>query len=249
MLALDVRDRVEVAGEGLLDLGPLVVLEPPHAGAGREVTLGALHGRDTRQQGNPRLHPRVQQHVVQHALGVLEREPELAVLVAGRERAHLVEVRLGVRPDHPLDRVVRQRLGEPEQRQRRRHPPQVPGEVAEERLVEVVDVEHEDPGGVHVRAEVLGVQVALDPHATGALVGPRVLELHHVRVEERRAAAVERERRRRHLAELAPERARVGLDQLAERVGEHARRSPRCARRRPSRARRASSRQQIVARD
>ena len=158
---------------------------------------------------------------MQHAIRVLERQPVLVVAVAGRERAHLVGVGASVARDHPLDRVVRQRLGEPEQRQARRHPPNVPREVAEVRLVEVVHVEHEDAHRVHVRAEVLRVQIALDPHAPGAVVRPWVVEPHHVRVEQRSAAAVERERRRRHLAELAPERARVRLDQVAERVGEH----------------------------
>ena len=185
------------------------------------MALGALDGRGRVEQRDARLQPRPQQHRVQHAVGVLEREPVLAVAVAGRERPHLLEVRAAVGLDHALDRLVRQRLGEAQQGQRGGHPPHVPREVAEVGLVEVVDVEHEDPGRVHVGAEVLGVQVALDPHARGALVRPRVLEPHDVGVEQRRAAAVERERRRRHLAELAPEGALVGLDQVAERVGQH----------------------------
>ena len=77
------------------------------------------------------------------------------------------------------------------------------------------------PGRVHVGAVVLRVQVALDPDAAGALVGPAVLEVGDVGVEQARAAAVERERVRGHLAELAPERARVGLDQVLEGVDEH----------------------------
>jgi hypothetical protein len=158
---------------------------------------------------------------VQHALGVLQRQAELVVAVAGRERPHLPRVRPRVGPDHPLDRPVRQRLGEPEQRQAGPHPPHVPREVAEVRLVEVVDVEDEDALGVHVRAEVLCVQVALDPDPPRALVRPWIVEPRDVGVEQWRAAAVERERRRRHLAELAPERAGVALDQVAERVGEH----------------------------
>ena len=64
------------------------------------------------------------------------------------------------------------------------------------------------------------MQVALDPHARGRLVDPRVLEPVDVGVEQRRAAAVERERVRGHLAELAAERARVALDQVLERVDE-----------------------------
>jgi hypothetical protein len=65
------------------------------------------------------------------------------------------------------------------------------------------------------------VQVALDPHPARALVGPRVLVLRHVRVEQARAAPVERERRRRHLAELPAERHRVRAHQLVERGHQH----------------------------
>jgi len=142
-------------------------------------------------------------------------------LFARGERAHLLEIGARVRADHLADRAVGERLGEAEQREARRHPLEVPREVPEVGLVEVVDVEHEDPHGVHVGAVVLRVQVALDPHPARALVGPAVLEGGDVGVEDAGAAAIERERVGGHLAELAPERARVGLDQPLEGVDEH----------------------------
>ena len=137
------------------------------------------------------------------------------------ERAHLLEVGARVGADHLADRLVGERLGEAQQRQAGGHPLEVPGEVPEVGLVEVVDVEDEDPGGVHVGAVVLRVQVALDPDAARALVGPAVLEVGDVGVEQAGAAAVERERVGGHLAELAPERLRVGLDEVLEGVDEH----------------------------
>ena len=90
--------------------------------------------------------------------------------------------------------------------------------MAEERLVEVVDVEDEHAGAVHVRAEVLRVQITLNPHARGAVVRPPVLAIGHVRVEHAGAAAVEGERVGGHLAELGPERVGVGLHEVRERV-------------------------------
>ena len=221
MLALDLGDRVEVRLVGRAHLGLLVGVEPAHAGPVGELALVALDRRHRVEQLDPRRQPRLQQHVVQRALGVLERQAELVVLVALVERAHLLEVGARVRPDHLPDRLVRERLGEAEQREARGHPLEVPGEVPEVGLVEVVDVEDEDPGGVHVGAVVLRVQVALDPDAARALVGPAVLEAGDVGVEQARAAAVERERVGGHLAELAPERLRVGLDQVLEGVDEH----------------------------
>ena len=144
--------------------------------------------------------------------------------------------------DHPLDRLVRQRLGEAQQRQAGRHPPQVPGEVAEVGLVEVVDVEHEDPGRVHVGAEVLGVQVALDPDAATCArppTGPRAAP------RRRRTAA--RCRGRRRTATPPSCGTCAGRPARRPRSGRRTRRrarrrSPRRARRCRWRARRASSR-------
>jgi hypothetical protein len=62
------------------------------------------------------------------------------------------------------------------------------------------------------------VQVAVDPHARGALVQVRAapLLLVEVVVEEARRTPVERERRGRHLPELHAERGRIGGQELAE---------------------------------
>jgi hypothetical protein len=88
-------------------------------------------------------------------------------------------------------------------------------------LVEVVDVEDEDAGGVHVGPVVLGVEVALDPDAGRALVDPRVVEAGHVVVEEAGRAPVEGERVASHLAELAAEGGGVGVDQVGEGIDQH----------------------------
>ena len=141
------------------------------------------------------------------AIGRVQRQPEVPVVaVGGRERPHGVRVGERVRLDQLGDALVRERLAEPEQRQRRRHPLQVPRVVPEVGLVEVVDVEDEHALGVHVGAVVLGVQVALDPHARGRVVDPRVVEPAHVGVEQRRAAAVEGERRPRPSCGTCPGR-------------------------------------------
>jgi hypothetical protein len=86
------------------------------------------------------------------------------------------------------------------------------------RLVEVVDVEDQTAVGVHVRAEVLRVQVAVGPHAGRPLVqvGSAVLLGVQIVVEEARRTPVEREGRGRHLPELHAERGRVGGQELAE---------------------------------
>ena len=93
--------------------------------------------------------------------------------------------------------------------------------MAEVGLVEVVDVEDEQTFGVHVGAEVLGVQVAVDPHPRRPVVGPPVVQVGHVGEEQAGRAAEERERVGRHLAELRPEAARVGPEEVVERLGEH----------------------------
>jgi hypothetical protein len=88
-------------------------------------------------------------------------------------------------------------------------------------LVEVVDVEDDPSGAVHVRAEVLGVQVTLDPHPRGPLVAPRVLHGRHVGVEQAGAPPVEREGVGGHLPELGPECVGVGGHEVGEGVDQH----------------------------
>jgi hypothetical protein len=149
------------------------------------------------------------------------RVSRLAIDLGGREQPHRLDVSPRVGLDQPRDARVAQGLAEAEQRDRRRHPLQVPRVVAEVGLVEVVDVEHEDAGGVHVGAVVGGVQVALDPDARRGVVDPLVVQALDVGVEQRRAAAVERERVGGHLAELAAKGARIALDQVLEGVDEH----------------------------
>jgi len=92
--------------------------------------------------------------------------------------------------------------------------------VPDVRFIEVVDVEDEHSRAVHVRAEVLRVQITLDPYAGGSLVCPPIFAVGHVGVEHARAAAVEGERIGRHFAELGPECHGVGLHQIGERPHE-----------------------------
>lgn len=62
------------------------------------------------------------------------------------------------------------------------------------------------------------MQIALYPDAAGSLVGPSVLAIGDVGVEDAGAAAVERERVGGHLAELGAERVGVGIHQIGERL-------------------------------
>ena len=90
--------------------------------------------------------------------------------------------------------------------------------MPDEGLVEVVDVEDQHPGAVHVGSEVLRMQVALYPDAAGSLIGPSVLPIGDVGVEDAGTAAVEREGVGGHLAEFGAERVGVGLHQIGERI-------------------------------
>ena len=178
--------------------------------------------------------------------GAREAEDVEDVALGGVELQRMRRVVLFLDVDvHPLDvgaqvaggelahGVLGQRLLPAHQREARDEPAQVPGEVADVGLVEVVDVERQHAVRVHVRAEVLRVQVAVDPDAARALVGPAVLELAHVGVEHAGAAAVERERVGGHLAELRPERARRRPSSAARTPPSASRGSTRSARHRP----------------
>jgi hypothetical protein len=158
---------------------------------------------------------------VHRALGVLLDEGEGLVVVEAGERRHLVEVGGEVAAQQVGDDLVAEGLAPGQQREAGREPAQVPADVPDVGLVEVVDVEDDPPRAVHVGAEVLRVQVALDPHPAGALVAPAVRQLRHVGVEEAGGAPVEGERVGRHLAELGAERVRVGGHELGEGVDEH----------------------------
>src|SRR5206468_22374 len=87
----------------------------------------------------------------------------------------------------------------------------VPREAAHVGLVEVVDVEYEHAGAVHVGPEVVGVHVSLDPHPAGLSVQERIPILGEVAVEQRRAPPVEGEGRAGHLAELPAPRVGVTI--------------------------------------
>ena len=149
---------------------------------------------------------------------VSSRSAKLRSSVGLGEEPDLVEVGAGVGAQERGDVVVGERLAPAEQCHARREPLDVPGEVAEVGLVEVVDVEDQHAVAVHVGAEVLRVQVALDPDAAGALVGPGVVAVGHVGVEEAGAAPVEGERVGRHLAELGAERSGIGRHEVGESV-------------------------------
>jgi hypothetical protein len=128
----------------------------------------------------------------------------------------------GIDPHQVGDLLVAERLRVPDQGHGGGEALQVPGEGADVRLVEVVHVEDQAALGVHVRAEVLGVEVAVDPHPARAVVevGPAVLLALQVGVEQGGRAAVEREGGGRHLPELDPEGRGVRREQLAERRAE-----------------------------
>jgi hypothetical protein len=219
--ALGLGDRREVLGEGLLDPAALGVLQAADPGAAAEAPLVVVdHGRRV-QQGDPGGQLGGLERVLDQAGGVVQPERPGVVVVAVHELVHLVEVGAQAGLDPSGDLLVGQRLGPAHHGDAGDQPLQVPGEVPQVGLVEVVHVEDQVALAVHVRAEVLDVQVALDPDPAGALVRPRVLALRGVGVEQRGAAAVEGRRLGRHLAELAAHRRRVGLGQLPEGLGEH----------------------------
>lgn len=89
-----------------------------------------------------------------------------------------------------------------QQRHAGRETLQVPGEMTQVRLVEVVHIEDQHAQVVEVGAEVLRVQITLDPHPASALVSPRIRQLADIGVEQAGAAAVEGERVGGHLANL-----------------------------------------------
>ena len=129
------------------------------------------------------------------SLGVVQVEREVVGVVVGPAVGiDLAQVGAGIAADQAAHDVLRQRLLPAHQGQRGGEALQVPREAPEVGLVEVVDVEDEPAVGVEVGAEVLHVQVAVDPDAAAVLGGEGVLRLGHVGVEQAGAAAVERVR-------------------------------------------------------
>src|SRR6185437_3427804 len=100
---------------------------------------------------------------------------------------------------------VGQRLAPAEQRHAGRETLQIPGEMTEIGLIEIIDVEDQHALGVEVGAEVLRVQIALDPYPASPLVSPRIVQFGDVGIEQAGTTAVEGERIGGHLAELGAE--------------------------------------------
>ena len=214
------RQCLQIAVERREHLVPRRRVQVDRAAVGGEPALEVPDLRHRVQQTEPGERPGVAQRAQQRAVGRVQGEGRhLVVLGAGRQGVDPLAVGGGVDPDQLTDLVVAQRLGVTDQGDGGGEALEVPGEGAHIGLVEVVDVEHEPAVGVHVRAEILGVQVAVDPHPARALVqiGAGVLLAVQIGVEEAGRAPVEREGRARHLAELDPEGCGVGGQELPER--------------------------------
>ena len=185
LLAFGVRQGRQVPLERPLHLAALGLAELAHTGAAGEAALVVHHLGRVVEHLDAGAHAGGHEHLVDGTVGVVEPQGEGLVLLDLHVVPHLVDVRVEVGPRQPADVVLGQRLLPAHQREAGDETPEVPGEVAEVRLVEVVDVEDQHALGVHVGAEVLGVQVAVDPDATRPVVRPRVIApLAHVRVEE-----------------------------------------------------------------
>ena len=124
----------------------------------------ALDDRQIVEQGDARLQAGLLENVEERSLGVGQRECEVLVVAVRRKALDLLDVAPRHRGDHLGDLVVAHRLLVAEERKAGGEPPDVPGERADVRLVEVVHVEDEATLAVHVRAEVGRVEIALDPH-------------------------------------------------------------------------------------
>src|SRR6185503_3150069 len=85
----------------------------------------------------------------------LEVERKRRIVLDVDEPLGLADVRANERVDQRRYLLVRKGLLPANQCDAGGEPLQIPGEVSDERLVEVVDVEDEHSGPVHIRAEVL----------------------------------------------------------------------------------------------
>ena len=186
-----------------------------------ELPDALLHHRHAVEQVGATHRPRLLQRDEHRSVGGVEGDLEVVVGVGGDVVVDLREVGAGVAGDELADRVLGQRLLPRHQRQARGEALEVPGEATEVGLVEVVDVEDQPAVGVEVGAEVLHVQVAVDPDPLGAVARPVVGLGRDVVVEQARGAAVERVRVAGHLAVLGPEGGRVGPHERGEGVAEH----------------------------
>nr|WP_249375055.1 hypothetical protein [Streptomyces sp. I05A-00742] len=175
------------------------------------------HGR---QEPEPGAGAGLAQGVEERALRRVEGEGRhIVALGTGGQGVDALAVGGGVDPYQLGDGVVAERLGVAQQGHGGGEALEVPEERADVGLVEVVDVEDQAAVGVHVGAEVLGVEVAVDPHPAGAVVQVRsgVPPVGQVVVEEAGRAPVEGEGGGGHLPELDAEGGRVGCQQLSER--------------------------------
>ena len=226
--AVDLGQGLQVAREGLANGRSLLVVEPADPGGVGEASPVVLDHGHRLQHPEPRRQLGAVQRVEHGTLGGAEGERPTGVV---RHAPVVLDLR-GVGPhvagDEVVDRAVGQRLLPAQQGQAGDEAGQVPRPVPEVGLVEVVDVEDEPTVGVEVGAEVLGVQVTLDPDARPVVVHPVLVEpgvcptLADVRVEQARGAAVERERVTGHLAELRAEAVLIAQHQRLE--GLHQRR-------------------------
>lgn len=218
------RQRLQIAVEGgeHLVAGRRVQLDA--AAAGHEAPLEVADLGHRCQQPEPGQRAGVAQRVQQRALGGVQREGRQLLIAGalgpGGQRVDALAVGGGVGPHQVGDLLVAERLGVADQRDRGGEPLEIPGERADIGLVEVVDVEDQPTRGVHVGAEVLGVQIAVDPHPAGPLVQIRSAVLYGLRlqvpVEQARRAPVEGEGGGGHLPEFHAEGRGVGGEQLSE---------------------------------
>ncbi len=219
------RERLQIAVEGREDLVAVRRVQLDRAAARGEAALVVTDLGHRVQQREPGPRARVAQRVQQRALGGVQGERRhLVILGAGRQVVDTGAVGGGVHADQLADLPVAERLRVADQRDGGGEALEVPGEGAHIRLVEVVDVEDQPSVGVHVRAEVLGVQIAVHPHPARALVqvrapvvaGRAVGPGGQVVVEQAGGAPVEGEGGGGHLPELDPEGRRVGRQKFTE---------------------------------
>ena len=154
------------------------------------------------------------------AARIVQAQREVLVRLLPRIVQDMVDVAAQIRFGQFADVLLGEGLLPAHQGQARDEATKIPAEVPHVRLVEIVDVEDEGAFRVHVRAEVLQVQIAVDPHSAGALVGPRIVEVTQIVVEQAGAAPVEGERIGGHLPELRAKRTRVRLHQIGEGLDE-----------------------------